>query len=1432
MQQGLPADPDAYVPLGRTFHALSQATESADDHFNGYPYGDRMSWSDLLALRRVVLLSEAGSGKTAEIKHIANTLRAQGKPAFFLRLEHMASDLEDAFEIGTFAEFSAWLSSSLEGWLLLDSIDEAKLSNPQDFQLAVRKLGRVIAAAKDRVSIILTSRTFAWQPKSDLAFCQTHLAYTPQKVAAAPPGNQTTDTQTRNGATKEGKPEVHVVTLDDLSEAQVALMAGARGVNDTEAFVAEIERKDAWSFAARPQDLRELADFWLDKSRIGSRSEIISNSISRRLAELDPTRGELRPLAIDKAREGARLVAAAATMTQVQTIRVPDAAGGLPGLAIADVLPEWNEREQGTLLSRPIFDQEIYGTVRFHHRSVREYLVAEWFAELLQRNTSRRSIEHLFFREQYGIDIVVPALRPILPWLIIMDERILERVRLVAPEIVFEGGDPARLPLETRRQVLREVCEQMSDGNAGRSMRDFSAVQRFASADLEQEIRELLTRYRENADLTAFLMRMVWLGKIVGLREETLAVALRPDAERYERITAFRALDAVGTTVDRKQVRAGFLIESGPLNREWLSELTESAEATAEVVSWLAGCLDRAVPLPEHSHDQLAASIEKLIGKSPSELLPLFVDMFDRLLAKPPVVERRDCEISIAFEWVMEPAAAVLKRMIGERHPTTLFETSLALLRKLSVGHSYGRSHGDKNIPQLEPLVRQWPDLNRALFWYEVEQHRQRAEGERVIDYWPAIFRSFSRMGETDFDYVATQIVQRTTADNKLLALSQAFDLYHRAGRPPAWRKRLRAITKASTELTERLDQYFRPRKRSSEEKRWQAMSARWKKQDELRSQKEAENLAGWKTFLVDKIDDIQARQKSHPGVVGNPLQYLFQKTRDDRAHAGRWTEYNWHSLALQYGEKAATFYRDAAVDFWRQYTPKLRSEGWPRNSTANATIIGLAGLEIEAIETPGWPSDLTPDEVDLACRYASFELNGFPPWFSALFQAFPERVSAFLLSEVRHELQDVAETDTDLILSDLRWSGEWAWNALGPDFLTMLSVSEPAKLTHLDRMLAVLQGSDLPDEAIEVLAKAKCKAVSDPDHLARWFAVWTGVSPSEAITALRLALDAIATDAAKVQLVMIYVTKVWGGRFEEVSKVREAFKTPAHLKDLYLLVHEYVRVSEDYDRANGGVYSPELRDNAQEARNRLFEQLYRIPGKEPYIAILEIAAGHPNAASRPWMLHNAKEKAEQDGDMSAWSPQQVFDFGRKMERTPANHRDLAELALMRMLDFRDDVEEGDDSIANVLNEVESETVMRNYIGRELRNAASNRYTIPQEEELADAKRPDLRFQGTSFDGPVPVELKLADNWSGPQLLERLENQLCGDYLRDTRSNRGMFVLVNRSKVGWEIPGAENRVDFAGLILALREYWQVISPRFPKIDGIEVVGIDLRQRFR
>ncbi len=505
---------DHFCDLDRTFHELSEYAHESDDVDLSHVFhvGERLHWSDLINDFRVVILSEAGSGKTAEIRNQANFLRSQGKPAFFLRLEHVVNDFEDAFEVGTFEEFTAWLDSNAEGWLLLDSIDEARLRNPSDFAQAIRVLGRRLYLSKDRAHIFLTGRTFAWRPKTDLDLCTIHLPFTPSaKVeiahnsevifseATTEQPDSDDDEEAVEKPTNKVPKTFKIVALDNLNTQQIETFAKARGVEDTRALLQAIERADASTFTARPQDLRDVVDFWVDKGRIGSRLELMQNNIQRRLFERDQDRADARPLSIDRIREGARTLAAATTLTKVQAIQVPDGAESSAGIAVGAVLSAWDQKDQQALLSRPIFDEAIYGTVRFHHRSVREYLAAEWFAKLLSRETSRRSIEGLFFRTQYGVNVVTPTLRPLLPWLAILDTKIRERLLIVAPEVLLEGGDPSQMDLETRKIILRDVCNKISNGRSGGSLADYSAVQRFASADLGEDVAGLLIHYSENA---------------------------------------------------------------------------------------------------------------------------------------------------------------------------------------------------------------------------------------------------------------------------------------------------------------------------------------------------------------------------------------------------------------------------------------------------------------------------------------------------------------------------------------------------------------------------------------------------------------------------------------------------------------------------------------------------------------------------------------------------------------------------------------------------------------------------------------------------------------------------------------------------------------------------------------------------------------------
>ncbi|WP_247447568.1 hypothetical protein [Bradyrhizobium sp. 197] len=350
--------PNDFVQLERSFHELAKHARDSDafDLDRALSIGPSLNWDDLLKGFRTVILSEAGTGKTEELRQTAKSLRAEQKKAFFMRLEHIPNDFEDAFEVGTFEEFNEWLASTDEGWLLLDSVDEARLRNPGDFELAIRKLGRRVQTAAARAHIVLAGRTSAWRARTDAKLCESHLPFAPETTRLATNKPQQEDSLdedaldvetfiTENSGEQDTPSALRIVTLDDLSASQIKVFSQARGVTDTQAFLEEIERADAESFTTRPQDLEELIEFWKKEHRIGTRIELMHNSVLRRLEERDQNHREAQPLSAVRAREGARLLAAACILGKEPTIQVPDGSHNNKGIPVRMVLSDWNDRD-------------------------------------------------------------------------------------------------------------------------------------------------------------------------------------------------------------------------------------------------------------------------------------------------------------------------------------------------------------------------------------------------------------------------------------------------------------------------------------------------------------------------------------------------------------------------------------------------------------------------------------------------------------------------------------------------------------------------------------------------------------------------------------------------------------------------------------------------------------------------------------------------------------------------------------------------------------------------------------------------------------------------------------------------------------------------------------------------------------------------------
>ena len=289
----------------------------------------------------------------------------------------------------------------------------------------------------------------------------------------------------------------------------------------------------------------------------------------------------------------------------------------------------------------------------------------------------------------------------------------------------------------------------------------------------------------------------------------------------------------------------------------------------------------------------------------------------------------------------------------------------------------------------------------------------------------------------------------------------------------------------------------------------------------------------------------------------------------------------------------------------------------------------------------------MTVDEARQAFRYVTWELNGFARWFEPLYRAHPKIALEAVAKELFWELENsVADAPIHYILHDILYHAPWLHAEVAPLLLGWLRERDMPNADGLRYCLNILSSGGLAVSELAHLAEKKIGGLVPDGQRPRWFALWVDSDPDAAIPALQAELESLgSTDASS--FAQQFVVGLLGDRHGTGNRFG-AFRTASYLKSLYVLMHRYIRAADDIDRAGKGVYSPALRDNAQDARNNLFNMLSSVPGPETYAAIKALEQEHPEPSYRRWMARRARERAITDADEPLWTADQVHAFASR----------------------------------------------------------------------------------------------------------------------------------------------------------------------------------------
>ena len=375
-------------------------------------------------------------------------------------------DLRSQLEEEEETRLDAWLASQSDvATFFLDSIDELKLTRGS-FEQALKCLKKGIGSQLNRSRIVITTRPIPFDEQ-----LVRHLLPIPP-APSTEPSEETfakiamRDHQTRQVGDEDAASDWRTVALMPLSDAQIVEFARDQGVEDPAALLDDLKKRNAQEFARRPQDLIELCADWREHNHIRTHRDQVATNVRVKLQPRDDRR-EPSELSVDRAIEGASRLALAMMLTRSMTIRhsaASDVIKDEAALNPAIILSDWNLNERKALLERPLFVFASYGRVRFHHRSVVEYLAAKRLRALRARVMSFRALKRLLFAQTKGKTIVRPSKRPIAGWLALAEDGIFEMLRDNEPAVLLDEGDPEALSQSQRNQALRAYVERYGQG--------------------------------------------------------------------------------------------------------------------------------------------------------------------------------------------------------------------------------------------------------------------------------------------------------------------------------------------------------------------------------------------------------------------------------------------------------------------------------------------------------------------------------------------------------------------------------------------------------------------------------------------------------------------------------------------------------------------------------------------------------------------------------------------------------------------------------------------------------------------------------------------------------------------------------------------------------------------------------------------------------
>lgn len=705
-----------YILLDRRFARLvanDPISESA--MANGLwasPLGNRLGdeWNTLMARHRyAVILGEARSGKTYELAAQAKALRGHQRFGFYATLRDIKEQGISAAlgSDGQVQDFERWRTSTDEATFFLDSVDEARALADVRLGQTVRHLRQELGDAFPRARLMLSCRVSDWRPRYDIQELQEALGFN-ERV------------QRDNSQKQENSIGIYQLIALDYNQIRIIVDHELNGdEQDIDLLMNEFSSAQLWIFAGRPADLKWLISYWKQKRKFGSFRQIVEENIEQKIREDNPDYRDKNSLSTKRIKDAVQQLAAALLLGRKSAIAVkgsvtagkgtPDEEPGLiKAVNPETVLDDFRPTEIDDLLSRPLFDEATYGRVRFHHRTIMEYLAADWLLALHQRGCPTSQLLKVLFSTVDGQYVLPRSRAAIAAWLAPHISEVHQRLLESAPEALLCEADSTQWTEIELEQALRRCAVRLRDRKKAYTLLEEgdSALFRLAAVPIEAVVYELLDKYRDSSDMSVFLLKLISIAKWKSRCELVGDLAVSSGTEDRIRI---QAMDTLAQLQDPIQINR--MVELGrvifPASGEVCAHLIRYFYPTALTV------IDCLVLLKNRYRVMSKSTIEWIFGyQLPDTCLP--ADRFTLLsglldFSFTIMYEQQNFKLSEAFTWLYRAISKLTEELIGSaREDSGIFSAVELAFALLEHGASNDRFFDYKEVVKSLKTHRQF----------------------------------------------------------------------------------------------------------------------------------------------------------------------------------------------------------------------------------------------------------------------------------------------------------------------------------------------------------------------------------------------------------------------------------------------------------------------------------------------------------------------------------------------------------------------------------------------------------------------------------------------------------------------------------------------------------------------------------------------------